>query len=156
MQVGAVEDREQQEPLASLVQLYSSHSKGSLTSFDDYIKRVEERNEKIAEGSSSDLPKGASVQGNVIYYLVADSLKSAEDAPSLEMPKKKGFEVLLGVDPLDEFFLASIALNGYKGWQLIDVNKADAHFGDGTKVGGPNGNSIEPSSLDTKRIELGG
>ena len=62
-----------------------------------------------------------------IYYLVAEREEDARKAPQLEAARKHGCDVLLFVDPIDEFLTES--LRAFDGKKFVDIAKGDVTFG---------------------------
>ncbi len=86
---GMGEDMANQERLAKLLRFASTNgdaSGGANVSFDDYVKRMKEGQENI-------------------FYITADSAAAAKNSPQLEIFRKKGIEVLLLTDRVDEWML---------------------------------------------------
>ena len=63
-----------------------------------------------------------------IYYITADSYVAAKNSPHLELFNKKGIEVLLLSDRIDEWMLSY--LTEFDGKQLQSITKADLDLGD--------------------------
>ena len=108
---GVIEDFEQRERIASLLRFASTHegSEGESVGLDDYIERMGE-------------------QGDTVWYLTADSRKVAENSPHLEAFRKRGIEVLLLTDRIDEWLVAH--LDEYKGKQLKSVARGTLDLDD--------------------------
>lgn len=85
---GAGEDFANQERLAKLFRFASTHADEGV-SFADYVGRMKEGQEAI-------------------YYITADSLTAARSSPQLEIFRKKGLEVLLLTDRVDEWMLSHL------------------------------------------------
>ncbi len=101
---GITEDATNRETIASLLRFASTHSSGDIqdVSFEDYIARMKEGQEKI-------------------YYITAESFSAAKESPLLEVFKEKGVEVLLLWDPVDT--LLGNELLEFKGIALQSVAK---------------------------------
>lgn len=111
MKEGPAEDFANREQIAGLLRFSSSHDdkETQAVSLDDYIGRMKEGQEKI-------------------YYVTADSFAAAKSSPHLEIFRKKGIEVLLMHDRVDEWLAGN--LNEYKGKSLQSVAKGELDLGD--------------------------
>jgi len=107
---GLAEDFSNREKIASLLRFSSTHTGSSIqnVSLDDYIERMKPEQEKI-------------------YYLVADNYATAANSPHLEIYKKKGIEVLLLTDRIDEWAMGY--LTEYKGKSLQSITQGDLDLG---------------------------
>ncbi len=110
MKEGPGEDFSNRERIAGLLRFASTHNEGDEqnVSLDDYIERMKEGQEKI-------------------YYITADSMPAARHSPHLEVFRKKGIEVLLMVDRVDEWLVSH--LMEYKGKRLQSVAKGELDLG---------------------------
>ncbi|RCW65641.1 molecular chaperone HtpG [Pseudorhodoferax soli] len=105
---GLGEDFANRERLAKLLRFASTQSDAVTVSFADYKSRMKEGQEAI-------------------YYITADSLAAAKNSPQLEVFKKKGIEVLLMTDRVDEWALNY--LNEFDGTPLQSVAKGAVDLG---------------------------
>lgn len=103
---GPAEDIENRELIASLILFNSSNLSdcNDLTSFDEYIEKMQSEQEKI-------------------YFCVADTFEAAINSPHIEKLKSNGIEVLLLTDRIDEWLMTNIF--EYKGKQLVNVAKEE-------------------------------
>lgn len=108
---GPAEDFANKETVAKLLRFASTHNDGSeqTVSLEDYISRMKEGQKAI-------------------YYITADSYVAAKNSPHLELFNKKGIEVLLLSDRIDEWMLSY--LTEFDGKQLQSITKADLDLGD--------------------------
>ncbi|MDP9044188.1 MAG: molecular chaperone HtpG [Pseudomonadota bacterium] len=104
---GVGEDHQNQERLVKLLRFASTHADEGV-SFADYTARMKEGQEAI-------------------YYITADSLAAAKSSPQLEIFRKKGIEVLLLVDRVDEWMLSH--LYELEGKPLQSVAKGSVDLG---------------------------
>jgi molecular chaperone HtpG len=104
---GVGEDHANQERLVKLFRFASTHADEGV-SFADYVSRMKEGQE-------------------VIYYVTADTLAAAKSSPQLEIFRKKGIEVLLLVDRVDEWMLSHVF--EFEGKTLQSVAKGSVDLG---------------------------
>ncbi|MBP5989834.1 MAG: molecular chaperone HtpG [Piscinibacter sp.] len=104
---GLGEDHANQERLAKLLRFASTHADEGV-SLADYVKRMKEGQEAI-------------------YVVTAETLAAAKGSPQLEIFRKKGIEVLLLVDRVDEWLLAH--LFEFDGKPLQSVAKGAVDLG---------------------------
>ncbi|BBO26953.1 chaperone protein HtpG [Alteromonas sp. I4] len=108
---GPAEDFSNKEKIAGLLRFASTHSDSDTqnVSLADYISRMKEGQEKI-------------------YFVTADSYQAAKNSPHLEIFKKKGIEVLLMGERIDEWLMQH--LNEFDGKQLHSIARGDLDLGD--------------------------
>lgn len=109
MKLGVIEDHANHKKLAPLLRFYSSFNEDELVSLDNYV-------DSMKEGQKA------------IYYIAADSITSARNAPFLEKLIEKEYEVLFLIDPIDEVAIQN--LKSYKDKQFVDITKEDLDLGD--------------------------
>lgn len=108
---GPGEDFANQEKIARLLRFASTRNDSDVqnVSLDDYLGRMQPGQDKI-------------------YYITAESWAAASHSPHLEQLRKKGIEVLLMYDRVDEWMMSH--LQEYAGKQLVSVAKGEMDLGD--------------------------
>jgi molecular chaperone HtpG len=103
---GVVEDFANKAEIAKLLRFASTHSDSSeqVVALADYVARMKPEQKSI-------------------YYIIADSFAAAKNSPHLEIFRKKGIEVLLLTDRVDEWVMSH--LHEFEGKALQSVTKAD-------------------------------
>lgn len=81
----------------------------------------------VQEVSLKDYVARMQPEQDVIYYITADSFAAAQHSPHLEIFRKKGIEVLLMSDRVDEWLLGS--LTEFEGKKLQSIAKGDLDLG---------------------------
>ena len=107
---GPAEDYANRERIAKLLRFASTHNNSDVqdVTLEDYIGRMKEGQEKI-------------------YYITSDSYTAACNSPHLEVFRKKGIEVLLMHDRVDEWLVSHLA--EFDGKSLVSVAKGDLDLG---------------------------
>ena len=107
---GVGEDFANKDRIAKLLRFSSSHTDTEIQdiSLADYVSRMKEGQEKI-------------------YYVTADSFAAAKHSPHLEIFRKKGIEVLLLAERVDEWMMSH--LTEFDGKPLQSVAKGDLDLG---------------------------
>ncbi|QXX83072.1 molecular chaperone HtpG [Providencia sp. R33] len=106
MKEGPAEDMANSETIAKLLRFATTHTDSNVqnVSLEEYVGRMVEGQDKI-------------------YYITADSYAAAKGSPHLELFRKKGIEVLLLSDRIDEWMMNY--LSEFDGKQFQSVSKAD-------------------------------
>ena len=106
---GPVEDFANRDAVAKLLRFTTttSDSDAQTVSLADYVTRMQEKQDKI-------------------YYITASSYNAAKNSPHLEIFKKKGIEVLLLSDRIDEWLVGH--LSEFEGKKLQSIAKGKVDF----------------------------
>ena len=110
MKEGPAEDFANREKIAGLLRFASTQldNEEQVVSLKQYIERMKDGQDKI-------------------YYITADSFAAAQHSPHLEIFRKKGIEVLLLSDRVDEWLVSNLA--EFEGKKLQSVAKGDLDLG---------------------------
>ena len=108
---GPGEDFSNKEKIANLLRFSSTHDDSAVQAITltDYVARMKEGQEKI-------------------YYITAESFAAAKNSPHLEVLRKKGIEVLLMSNRVDEWMMSH--LTDFDGKSFHSVAKGDLELGD--------------------------
>jgi len=108
---GMAEDFANKDKIAKLLRFASSNNDSDIqnVSLADYLGRMKEGQDKI-------------------YYITAESYTAAKNSPHLEFFKKKGIEVLLMFDRVDEWMMSYF--NEFEEKKLVSVAKGELDLGD--------------------------
>ncbi|KDE39200.1 Chaperone protein HtpG [Nitrincola lacisaponensis] len=108
---GPAEDYANRDKILKLLRFASTHTGTADQSvgLEDYVARMKEGQEKI-------------------FYVVADNYNTAKSSPHLEIFRKKGIEVLLLTDRIDEWMMSQ--LFDFEGKSFQDVTKGELNLGE--------------------------
>merc|ERR1712032_1734341 len=102
LKLGIHEDSTNRKKLSDFLRYYSSYSGDEYTSLKDYVSRMKENQKDI-------------------YYITGESKDSVQNSAFVERVKKRGFEVIYMIDPIDEYSVQQ--LKEHDGKNLVCVTK---------------------------------
>uniref|UniRef100_A0A6J0UPI9 Endoplasmin n=1 Tax=Pogona vitticeps TaxID=103695 RepID=A0A6J0UPI9_9SAUR len=100
IKLGVIEDHSNRTRLAKLLRFQSSHHETNLTSLDQYVERMKEKQDKI-------------------YFMAGSSRKEAESSPFVERLLRKGYEVIYLTEPVDEYCIQALPEFDNKRFQNV-------------------------------------
>jgi len=102
LKLGIHEDSTNRKKIADFLRYHSSQSGDDLTSFKDYVSRMKENQKSI-------------------YFITGENKEAVENSAFVERLRKRGYEVLYMIDPIDEYAIQQ--LKEYDGKTLVSVTK---------------------------------
>merc|ERR1711992_285094 len=102
LKLGIHEDSTNRKKLADFLRYYSSYSGDEYTSLKDYCSRMKDNQKDI-------------------YYITGETKEAVQNSAFVERVKKRGFEVIYMIDPIDEYSVQQ--LKEYDGKNLVCVTK---------------------------------
>lgn len=102
LKLGIHEDSTNRKKIAEYMRYHSSQSGEEMTSLKDYASRMKENQKSI-------------------YYITGESREQVENSAFVERLRKRGYEVLYMIDPIDEYAVQQ--LKEYDGKTLVSVTK---------------------------------
>merc|ERR1712066_229828 len=100
--LGIHEDNQNRQKLSDLLRYQTSKGGEEHCSFKDYVTRMKDGQKEI-------------------FYITGESKKAVENSPFVEKLRKKGYEVIYMIDPIDEYCVGQ--LKEYDGHKLVCVTK---------------------------------
>ncbi|KAL9244033.1 hypothetical protein vseg_017850 [Gypsophila vaccaria] len=108
IKLGIIEDAANRNRLAKLLRFETTKSGGKLTSLDQYISRMKSGQKDV-------------------FYITGTSKEQLENSPFLERLTKKGYEVILFTDPVDEYLMQNLV--DYEDKKFQNVSKEGLKLG---------------------------
>ncbi|KAI2665491.1 Endoplasmin [Labeo rohita] len=113
IKLGVIEDHSNRTRLAKLLRFQTSHHESTLSSLEQYVERMKEKQDKI-------------------YFMAGTNRKEAESSPFVERLLKKGYEVIYLTEPVDEYCIQ--ALPEFDGKRFQNVAKEGVKFDESDKA----------------------
>ncbi|XP_067247792.1 endoplasmin [Chanodichthys erythropterus] len=113
IKLGVIEDHSNRTRLAKLLRFQTSHSETVLSSLEQYVERMKEKQDKI-------------------FFMAGTTRKEAESSPFVERLLKKGYEVVYLTEPVDEYCIQ--ALPEFDGKRFQNVAKEGVKFDENDKA----------------------
>merc|ERR1712137_998158 len=107
LKLGIHEDQTNRNKISDLLRYSSTKSGDDMTSFKEYVGRMPESQKDI-------------------YYITGESKDAIQNSPFVEQCRKRGYEVLFMVDPIDEYAVQQ--LKEYDGKKLVSLTKEGVDF----------------------------